>query len=167
MEKDTIYNFEDSNEKYSIEISLENKLAFGAAKIVLRVKRQPSMFINSLFSKLPFTTFLILPIFAIFIWLLYIRNKYTYTDHLVFSFHNQSLLIILLIISYLIDSVFSTAIAGIFVLIFAIYLDKAIGNFYKQGRFKTIVKYLPLNAIFVILATIGLVALIAGSLFTY
>lgn len=165
--KDTMYSFDRLTEKYPIENNMENSMAFGAAKSVARVKRSPGGFINSIFSKLPFATFFLLPIFAIFIWLLYIRKNYTYTDHLVFSFHNQSLLFILLIISYLIDSVFGTASAGLFIVLFLIYLYKAMRSFYGQGRIKTIVKYLLLNTIFVILATIGVAVLLAGSLFTY
>ncbi len=142
-------------------------MSFSGAKSLIKAKRQPGEYISSLISKLPFTTFFFLPVFAIFIWLIYIRKKYTYTDHLIFSFHNQSLLFILLIISYLIDNVFGISSGGLFFLIFGIYLYKAMRNYYKQGRFKTIVKYLFLNTIFIILATIGVVLLFATSIFTY
>lgn len=167
IEKDTIYSFDDARTKYGLENTTSNELAFNAAQSFVKVKREPGAYLNSLFSKLPFTTFFFLPVFTIFVWLVYIRKKHTYTDHLIFSFHNQSLLFILLIISSLIDSVFGTASSGIFLLIFSVYLYKAMRNFYEQGRFKTIVKYVFLNTIFVILATIGVVLLLAGSLFTY
>jgi ribosomal protein L32 len=167
IEKDSIYNLDEAVTKYGIENSKGNQLAFNAAQSMVKAKREPGAYLNSLISKLPFTTFFFLPVFTIFVWLAYIRKKHTYTDHLIFSFHNQSLLFILLIISSLIDSVFGTASSGIFLLIFSIYLYKAMRNFYKQGRFKTIVKYVFLNTIFVILASIGVVVLLAGSLFTY
>ncbi|MFS4455795.1 DUF3667 domain-containing protein [Maribacter sp. 2304DJ31-5] len=167
IRKDTIYSFDDAIMKYGFENNLENKMAFGSSKSILKVKRQPGEYLNSLFSKLPFTTFFFLPVFAIFIGLIYIRKKYTYTDHLIFSFHNQSLLFILLIISYLVDRVFSTESAGAFLLVFGIYLYKAMRKFYGQGRFKTIVKYLFLNTIFIILASIGMIFLLAISIFTY
>jgi hypothetical protein len=98
---------------------------------------------------------------------MYIRKKYTYTDHLIFSFHNQSLLFILLIVSYLIDAILKTESGGLFILIFAIYLYKAMRSFYGEGRFKTIVKYSILNTVFIILASIGGILLLAGSIFTY
>lgn len=167
IEKDTIYVFDDLVEKHNIENSREHRMSFSGAKSLIKAKRQPGEYISSLISKLPFTTFFFLPVFAIFIWLIYIRKKYTYTDHLIFSFHNQSLLFILLIISYLIDNVFGISSGGLFFLIFGIYLYKAMRNYYKQGRFKTIVKYLFLNTIFIILATIGVVLLFATSIFTY
>ena len=167
IEKDTFYLFEEAKTKYGIEDTWHNNLSFNTAQSLIRVKRQPGAYISSVFSKLPFTTFFFLPVFSLFIWLVYIRKKYTYTDHLIFSFHNQSLFFILLIISYLIDTVFGIDSSAIFILVFCIYLYKAMRNFYKQGRFKTIVKYIFLNTIFVILAGIGAALLFAGSMFTY
>ena len=98
---------------------------------------------------------------------MYIRKKYTYTDHLIISFHNQSLFFILLIISYMIDAVFGIDTSAIFILVFAVYLYKAIRNFDRRSRFKTIVKYIFQNTNFVILADIGAALLFAGSMFTY
>ncbi|MFD0799237.1 DUF3667 domain-containing protein [Maribacter chungangensis] len=165
--KDTLYTFAETKDKYDLKNTIGNKTAFTTAKGTIRSKKEPGTFINALISKLPFTTFFFLPVFTVFIWLIYIRKKHTYTDHLIFSFHNQSLLFILLIISYLINSLFKAESNGIFLLIFAIYLYKSMRNFYGQGRFKTIVKYSILNTVFVILACIGVVLLLAGSIFTY
>lgn len=167
IQKDTLYVFDDAKTKYGIEDTWHNKISFNTAQSLVRVKRQPGAYLSSVFSKLPFMTFFYLPVFSIFIWLVYIRKKYTYTDHLIFSFHNQSLFFILLIVSYLIDAVFEIDTSGIFILIFAVYLYKAMRNFYQQGRFKTIVKYIFLNTIFVILATLGAALLFAGSMITF
>lgn len=167
IQKDTLSTLEDVHQKYDIAIRLENKLTFGMADSLLRVIKEPGSFISSLISNLPFATFFFLPIFAVFIWLVYIRKKYTYTDNLIFSFHNQSLLFILLIVSFLVDSLFEVDSALIFLLIFAIYLYKAMRNFYKQGRLKTILKYLFLNSIFFILAGVAMFIFIIGGVFTY
>jgi len=102
-----------------------------------------------------------------FIVLVYIRKKYTYTDNLIFSFHNQTLLFILLIISFLIDAIFNISTSWLALVVFAFYLYKAMRNFYGQGRFKTIIKYLFLNMIFFILAGIGGLLFILGSVFTF
>jgi len=167
IEQDTIYVFEDLVKKHNVADTRDNRISFSSAKSIIKVQKQPGDYISSLISKLPFTTFFFLPVFAIFIWLIYMRKKYTYTDHLIFSFHNQSLLFILLIISYLIDNVFGINSGGLFFLIFGIYLYKAMRNYYQQGRFKTIVKYLFLNAIFIILASVGVAILLTTSIFTY
>ncbi len=167
IEQDTIYVFEDLVKKHNVADTRDNRMSFSSAKSIIKVQKQPGDYLSSLISKLPFTTFFFLPVFAIFIWLIYIRKKYTYTDHLIFSFHNQSLLFILLIISYLIDNVFGINSGGLFFLIFGIYLYKAMRNYYRQGRFKTIVKYLFLNTIFIILAILGVAILFTTSIFTY
>jgi len=167
MEKKNTYGFDEIPADYEVEESRENKYAFNAAKSVLRFKQQPGSFLSSLISRLPFVIFFFLPVFAFFIWLAYIRKKYTFTEHLVFSFHNQSLLFILLIISFLVDSIFDIFSTWLFFLIFAIYLFLAMRKFYKQGFFKTGVKYVFLNTIFVILAMFAMVSLVMGSAFTY
>ena len=167
IQKDTIYSLEEAVEKYKFEKGFDDKVAFGMAGSFLRVIRAPGSFITDLVAKLPFATFFFLPVFAIFIWLVYIRKNYTYTDNLIFSFHNQSLLFILLIVSFLVDSVFKVDSSGLFFLIFAIYLYKAMRKFYGQGRFKTILKYLFLNTIFFILAGVAAFILIIGGAFTY
>ncbi|NJB70767.1 hypothetical protein GGR42_001229 [Saonia flava] len=167
LNEDVVSNFDEVKEKYDIEDSVENRNIFNMAVNIEKAKTEPGTFLSYIVSKLPFTIFFFLPVFALFIWLVYIRKKYNYTDHLIFSFHNQSLLFILLIISFLIDTLFKVSSSGIFLLIFSIYLYKAMRKFYGQGRFKTIVKYMFLNSIFFILATVTVLLLITGSVLTF
>ena len=167
IKKDTLFSFDQAKEKYTIESTMSNKMAFNSSNNFLTIMQRPSIFLKSTISKLPFVIFFFMPLFTIFIWLVYIRKKYTYTDHLIFSFHNQSLLFILLILSLLIDMVFNISSAWVFILVFSIYLYKAMRRFYGQGRFKTIVKYLFLNTTFLILALFMAVLLFTGSVFIY
>ena len=118
IRKDSIYSFNDAVAKYQIENRRSNRMPYNAASSLLRVIEAPGSFINATIGKLPFVIFLFLPIFAAFISLVYIRKNYTYTDHLIFSFHNQSLLFILLILSLTIDSIFGLSTELIFLLIF-------------------------------------------------
>ncbi len=117
-------------------------------------KENPGFAYNFFISKLPFVIFLFLPVFTFFIMLLYIRKgKYTYMEHLVFAFHVQSLLFVLLIISALFDFLFTSEFfTTIVLLLFVIYLYKAMRRFYEQSRFKTFVKFMILNGLFTILA---------------
>ena len=108
-----------------------------------------------------------LPLFTIFLWLVYIRKNYNYTDNLVFSFHSQALFFILLIVSFLIDRIFGTVSIGWFILIFAVYLYLSMKRFYGQGWFKTTIKYLFLNTVFVILASVAALIFLIGSALTY
>jgi len=166
-QRDSIKTFEEAQEKYGAHKTWKNKLAFNSSKSTLRVIAQPGRWLSDTMTKLPFVVFLFLPLFTVFIFVAYIRKNYTYTDHLVFSFHNQSLLFILLIISWIIDSFFGVNSVGIFLLIFGIYLYMAMRRFYGQGWFKTIIKYFFLNTVFVFLAMIIVALIFTGSVFTY
>ncbi|GMN10491.1 hypothetical protein MTsPCn9_33830 [Croceitalea sp. MTPC9] len=167
LRRDSISSYADAKAKYDIDGSLGTKLAFNASKSSLRALRQPGSWLNDTMAKLPFVIFFFLPIFTIFISVVYIRKKYTYTDHLIFSFHNQSLLFILLILSWIIDSIFDWSTSGLFLLIFGIYLFQAMRKFYNQGFFKTSIKYVFLNSVFTFLAIITVLLLGIGSVFTY
>ena len=167
INKDTLSNYQQTVTAYELGSTIENKLTYNAAAGLIKIEKRPGTFLNSLISKLPFATFFFLPMFSIFIWLIYSRKKYTYTDHLVFSFHNQSLLFILLIVSLLLNVAFGLSSERFFLLIFAIYLYKAMRSFYGQGRVKTVLKYVILNTVFFILAGVGVLLLITSSIFTY
>jgi hypothetical protein len=167
LKKDAIGSYADAKAKYDIDDSLKTKFAFNTSKSTLRAWREPGSWLNDTISKLPFVIFFFLPIFTIFIFVVYIRKKHTYTDHLIFSFHNQSLLFILLILSWIVDSIFGWSTAGLFLLIFGIYLFQSMRKFYNQGFFKTTVKYLFLNTVFTFLALITVLLFGLGSALTY
>ncbi len=165
--KDKFTSREKLFSKLALPNTYENRKAYNVSQSFLKTKNNPGGFVSALISKLPFATFFFLPVFAIFIWLVYIRKKHTYTDHIIFSFHNQSLFFILLIISFLVDSIFNISSNGIFVLIFSIYLFLSMRRFYQQGSVKTMIKFVFLNTIFFILAISAVGIVLTGSLFTY
>lgn len=167
FKEDRLFRFDTIQSKYQLEDSRMNRAAFRAATSLNKFKKEPGSFISSMISKLPFAVFFFLPAFAVFIWLAYIRKKYTYTDHLIFGFHITSLLFILLIVSFLVDAIFDTLSWWLFIFIFGIYLFQAMRKFYGQGIFKTLVKYLFLNFVFVNLALLTIAILFTGGVFTY
>ena len=167
IRKDTLYEYKEAQEKYGLPDTNEERISFSTAQSLLRLMRQPGSFINEQISKLPLVIFFFLPIFCVFLWLVYIRKSYTYTDNLVFSFHIQSLFFILLIIGFLAGQLFGTDLTWLSFAIFSVYLYAGMRKFYKQGHFKTILKYLFLNTIFVILAWIAVIVLFVGSAVTY
>ncbi len=118
----------------------------------------PKLFADYFINKLPFIIFFYLPVFALFIWLLYLRRPFNYMEHLIFAFHVQSTLFVLYIIGYSIDYMINSdwgfTLANT---IFVFYLYKSMRNFYGQGRVKTILKFIILNIIFFILAAIATV----------
>lgn len=54
------------------------------------VQDNPKLFFDYFIGKLPFIIFFYLPVFALFIWLIYIRRPYNYMEHLIFTFHIQT-----------------------------------------------------------------------------
>ncbi|WBL26525.1 DUF3667 domain-containing protein [Zunongwangia sp. HGR-M22] len=125
------------------------------------VKQNPQLFINYLISKLPFIIFAFLPIFSLFLSLLYIRSKYNYMEHLTFAFHTQSMCFILYSIALIIDLITGDSFGVNFAhLIFIGYLFQGLRKFYQQGKLKTTVKFMILNIIFFTLAIIvGLISI--------
>jgi hypothetical protein len=115
-------------------------------------------FIKTFTSNISISLFIFLPFFTLFLKLVYVRKKYTYIEHLVFVFHVQTVLFLLLSIFYLINLVLKTD-APLFVvfLLFMLYLYMALRNFYEQSRSKTIFKFLILNSFYLFLALIGFV----------
>jgi len=127
-------------------------------------KKEPMIFVNYFISKLPLIIFFYLPVFALFIWLLYVRRPFNYMEHLIFTFHVQSTFFVIMAFALIFDYIFNTSFfTGILIFAFLFYLYKAMRRFYKQGRFKTIVKFILLNGIFLTLALIAaLVSLMAS-----
>jgi len=167
MDKDSIYTFKEAVEKYDLPATNENQLAFGIADSMDHLARQPGSFLQEFISTVPFAIFFFLPFFTVVLWLIYVRKKYTYTDNLVFSFHTQSFFFILLIGSFLLDWLFGWRTIGWTIFIFAVYLFLSLKRFYGQGWFKTTLKYLFLNTVFVILASIAALVFLVGTALTY
>tara|TARA_R110001632_G_scaffold89396_4_gene192733 strand:- start:268 stop:1437 length:1170 start_codon:yes stop_codon:yes gene_type:complete len=118
-----------------------------------RVEKNPVRFAQYLASKTPFFLFFFAPLFALFFWLIYSKKKFNYMEHLVFIFHIFSWVFVILLICLPIDSLLPTSnlLAGILLgLIGPFYFYKALRNFYKQKRFKTIIKFVFLNVVFMI-----------------
>ncbi|WP_026914361.1 DUF3667 domain-containing protein [Christiangramia portivictoriae] len=130
--------------------------------------KDPELFINYFIGKLPFIIFIFLPIFALFIWLLYLRRDFNYMEHLIFAFHVQTVFFVLYSFALILEIVFKwellTTLANF---IFLFYLYKAMRFFYAQGRVKTILKFLSLNLIFFTLATFAAIISLLASFSIY
>ena len=131
-------------------------------------QNEPNLFINYFISKLPFIIFFYLPVFALFIWLLYLRRPFNYMEHLIFAFHTQTMFFVLYGLAILVKLVVQSnwPITGAN-FIFLFYLYKGMRYFYGQGRVKTILKFLLLNIIFFILAIIAAILSLLASFSIY
>jgi len=100
---------------------------------------------------IPKMLFLLLPVFALLLKLLYIRRKeFFYVDHAILSLHFFSFIFLLLILSnYILNKIFgTTSFSGFAALWISVYLYMAMKKLYGQGWMKTLVKYVALGFMF-------------------
>ena len=129
---------------------------------------------NTILHKLPYMLFVSLPLFALLLKLVYIRRKdFYYADHIIFTLHLYIFSFILLAIVFCLnklDEILNSGFIGfvIAVLVFGLffYLYKAMRNFYKQRRAKTLFKFLLIALSSFIMMLILLVIFIFFSAFT-
>ena len=119
-------------------------------------KKKAKVYGRKFLSKSSLVMLFLLPFFGLLVWLLYVRHNYSYTDHLIFVFHTQTVLFILLFFFMLLDRLLSTDIFTILLFpLFGFYLYKAIRNFYGQKRLNTILKQVILSIGYTLLTVIG------------
>ncbi len=163
-----IANSEEALEKLNYRITTFNKWFYKKAVDLNLLSSNSGLFLNYFLNKLPFIIFFYLPVFALFIWLLYVRRPFSYMEHLIFTFHNQTLWFVLFSIAILTDYIFETDRAkNIATILFLFYLYKAMRTFYKQGRVKTVLKFIIINGIFFILAIVAAIFSLVASFAVY
>ncbi|MEI6678843.1 MAG: DUF3667 domain-containing protein [Mariniphaga sp.] len=104
--------------------------------------------IETFLHNIPKLLFFLLPVFALFLKLLYIRKKeFYYVDHAILSLHYFSFVFLLLIFSnYILNKIFNTGVfTSLAFLWMSVYLLIAMKRLYGQGWGKTIGKYIALG----------------------
>ena len=173
--------FQKKYPKIEIDIALDslqlpktfiNRFMYKRAEAIngLRFKKNESQKLeNEIISKTSIALFVLLPIFSLFLKLLYIRRKRTYVAHLVFTFHTQTVFFLFLTLVLLIGFIKNDTdtILGIFILLFLLYLFLAMKKFYQQGYIKTFIKFLLANIIFMFLSILGMTIVSAISILIF
>lgn len=163
-----IYNPQRALDSLSFSHTKYNQWLYKKAVDAGIFRNNPKLFVDYFISKLPFIIFFYLPVFALFIWLLYVRRPFNYMEHLIFAFHVQTTLFVLYIVGLFFDFIVSKN-WGITTanILFAAYLYKSMRNFYGQNRVKTILKFIILNVIFFTLAMVAIVISLLASFSVY
>ncbi|MCB1044793.1 MAG: DUF3667 domain-containing protein [Acidobacteria bacterium] len=144
--------------KFNVDTGLEGNDTFLGRKINELVKRQEArfehldedeaarLFVNQLFRVLSKALLLIMPLFALFLKLLYIRRDPFYLDHLIFAFHYHAFLFVFITCVIIFNLIFdgtwvvvSTVLSCIFVP--QVYMYLSLKRVYQQGWIRTLVKY--------------------------
>lgn len=138
----------------------------------LRVKiadsiRNPRDFVGSMIDRGPYIMFLMLPLFAFLLKLLYIRRSRLYVEHLIFSLHVHAFSFFAFTTGLLLDETsvgwLHTAATWI-ELSPLLYLVVALAHVYDQGFIKSSIKAFILLNIYLIVLSIGFVALLLAAI---
>ncbi len=152
-----IKNAEIALDSMRYEKTKTNLWLYSKNKDLDRIKDNPVRFASYLASKTPFFLFFFAPLFALFFWLIYSKKQANYMEHLVFIFHIFSWIFVVLLICLLPDLLLpgDNILAGITItFIGPFYFYKALRNFYKQRRFITLIKFVFLNFVFLMSASL-------------
>lgn len=108
---------------------------------------------NKFIHTFPYLLFISLPLYALFLKLLYLRKKqFYYLDHIIWLLHLYIFSFLFLLVFFGISRLQEVTrwawldiIQGVMLLYGIFYAYKAMRNFYKQSRGKTLVKFIVLN----------------------
>lgn len=111
-------------------------------------KNNPEMFFGKIKEHLPKIIFLLLPVFALLLKLVYVRSKILYIKHLVFSFYFHSFIFAILLIDTLAEMALPRSLhlyGNAILLSIPMYLYLGLKDVYRQSHWKTTVKFLLLS----------------------
>ena len=118
--------------------------------------------VGAVIKLLPKGMFLLLPLFAALLALIYRRSKRKYVEHIIFSLHFHAFVFILLSVAMITTWPFAWVIAfGLFY----VYLYLAMKRVYGQGWGKTLVKHFLLTNAYHILFSIFITIVLAGGVY--
>lgn len=154
-----------NNVAYQLEILLKNEDdTEKRAKLInyIQLCRSPEQALARVLKYLSWAFFLLLPVFALILWLFYIRRNQYYIRHLIFSIHVHSYLFIVFIMLTSVFMIFNTIpgwIVSILLFSIPLYLIIALKKFYGQGILKVILKFMGISFLYNIVfwVTVGIV----------
>jgi hypothetical protein len=95
-------------------------------------------YVNALVGQIPKAMFLLLPVFALCLKLVYLRRRRYYSEHLVFALHVHAFAFVTLLIATLTRQM---AAVGYALLVSLLYLYLALRRVYGQGKMRTFLKW--------------------------
>lgn len=148
----------DLYEKYEITNWFNKKLLTQNIRFI----KQGSNFLLFLMQKVGICILIMIPFLALFLKLFYVRSTFYYSEHLSFSLHTHSFLYLLISlqmgISFIVKDL-NQLIPAITLSVFPLYLFLSLKLVYKQNFFKTLIKFVIINAAYLLLAAVFIVLL--------
>jgi hypothetical protein len=141
-----------------------------------KVQASPDEFVPMVLGAVPGALFLLVPLFALCLKLLYVRSDRSYLEHLVVALYSHALMLAALLLTFLLIGLQSlprladwaqglttaaaSLILSVAVPLYLLWMQKRI---YGQGWFKTLIKYGLLGSVYTVLLSFALIyAVLAG-----
>ncbi len=144
---------------------------------IARIKQDPNAFKDALLSAVPSTLFVLLPVFALMLKLLYAFKRRLYMEHLIVALHSHAFLCLSMLLMFLLIAAEQAIAAAhgflhglidwlkaglwIWMPLYLLLMQKRV---YMQGWPMTLLKYLVLGISYVILLSLGAAFTVLGSL---
>jgi hypothetical protein len=154
-----------------------NDMAGRAKENIIAAKKDPRRLIEAVFSRLPWTLGLLMPLFAVLLKIVYIFKRRLYMEHLMVALHSHAFIfmsLLLLAILALLKNWATTAAPGVEWLIsllrdavwiwLPIYLFLMQKRVYRQGWILTTIKYSIVGICYTVIITFGIVGALLASL---
>jgi len=121
-----------------------------------------NLFVQGFFETISYSLFLLMPIFALLLKLLFIRQRVYYIEHLIFSInmHSFALLVLSLVIILGLITGKNNEIIFLMLILIPVYFTAGMRRFYRQSYWKIILKELLISFLYTIILIITL--LVAG-----
>jgi len=152
-------------------------MAGRAKENIVAAKKDPRRLIEAVFSRLPWTLGLLMPVFAVLLKIVYIFKRRLYMEHLMVALHSHAFIFMSLLLLAILAMLKKWALAsapGLEWLIsllrdavwiwLPIYLFLMQKRVYRQGWFMTTLKYSIVGVCYTIIITLGLVGALLATL---
>lgn len=137
-----------------------------------KIKEHPEEFIDALMANLPRAFFLLLPVFALLLKLLYLRRDRYYIDHLIFALYHHAFAFVILALLVILGRPWAPAwlsapLAPLLWLWFFLYPAIALDRVYGGSRWKAFFKFSALLAAYSFAFLLALVLLVYVTLLLF
>jgi hypothetical protein len=132
------------------------------------------LFLSSMISNLPYMMLCSIPIFALILKILYIRNRVLYIDHLIYALHIHTFAYVvsisIILITIGLNRVFPGVLSGLIIALlwcgFAVQIFLSIRRVYRQGWFKSFIKFWLGGVVYLVVLLAGFFATFLITLMT-
>lgn len=126
-----------------------------------------TIFLQNFYRTISYVLFLLMPVFALLLRLLYVRRRVFYIEHLMFSINMHSFILLVFSMMIILGQIMKehTGYIAFLSILIPVYFTAGMKRFYRQRLWKIILKELILGGIYFIILLISL--LVAGYITLY